>query len=177
MISVPSRHSLILMSLGAVRATSIGNGCHLQVTFMSGSSPTIPPHNLWQHLWWLWSQTLQQLFSWGMERSQLPSQSDAGIDLSGLGCWVWFTLSSWTGTTMCLISAYQPSDSSLPGPIVSTPSTAPASSVNGLFFHLGQPSFAILVLPYPHGRLQAIRSSSWQIWMVVFQDWVHKLLQ
>jgi len=36
-----------------------------------------------------------------------------GTDPAGLGCWVWFTLSSQTGTTMCIISAYQPSDSAL----------------------------------------------------------------
>jgi len=39
--------------------------------------------------------------------------SATGSDPSGLGCWVWFVLSGWTGITTCIISAYCPSDSSL----------------------------------------------------------------
>ncbi len=41
------------------------------------------------------------------------SISTTGSDPSGLGCWVWFALLGWTGTTTCIISAYPPSDSSL----------------------------------------------------------------
>jgi len=40
------------------------------------------------------------------------SISATGSDPSGLGCWVWFALSGWTGITTRIISAYRPSDSS-----------------------------------------------------------------
>jgi len=39
--------------------------------------------------------------------------SATGSDPSGLGCWVWFSLSGQTGTTTWIISAYCPSNSSL----------------------------------------------------------------
>jgi len=40
------------------------------------------------------------------------SISATGSDPSGLGHWVWFALSGWTGITTCIISAYRPSESS-----------------------------------------------------------------
>jgi len=46
-------------------------------------------------------------------REIMSSISSTSTNPLGLGHWVWFALSGWTGTTTLIISTYQPSDSPL----------------------------------------------------------------
>jgi len=156
-ISIPSRHILILMSLGAARVISTGNGCHLQDVFMSGSDHTIPSVQslTTTPMMTLATDSMVETFSWKTAKSQLPSQIQA------------LTPQAWDVGygLLCLVKLVSPCASSahtdlvtlhLPRPIVSVLNITLTSSAKGTLAHLRQPSSGILVFPYPHGRLQDI---------------------